>query len=116
MAKRTHSLPGRIARTKAAAGTVHRRQKLWQAMRILRGFSISDLMAVTEQSNRASVLTYLGQLRRAGFVRIQRGNGGRHEPSHFVLIRDSGPKAPGLLRNGAVVYDLNTETEYPLHD
>lgn len=116
MAKRTHSLPARIARTKAASGTVHRRLKQWQAMRILRRFTVSDLLAVTEQTNKHSLLTYLGQLRRAGFVRAHYGNRGRHEPTQFQLIRDSGPKPPALLKKGSVIYDLNTDTEYPLHD
>lgn len=116
MAKRTHSIPARIARTKRANGTVHRRLKQWQAMRILRKFTVFDLLAVTEQSNKRSLLTYLSQLRRAGYLRAHYGNRGRHEPTQFLLLRDSGPKPPALLKKGSVIYDLNTETEYPLHE
>lgn len=111
----TRSIPARIARTKAASGTPHRRELLWRAIRILRRFTTHELMAVAEQDNKRSVLQYLRQLRRAGFLRAQYGNAGRHEATSFVLIRNSGPKTPAVLQQGAVVYDPNTEQEYRLN-
>lgn len=71
-------------------------------------------MAICEVDNRKSVQTYVGQLRRAGFVRVlARGHEGRHEQTQFVVIRDLGPYAPALLQKRHSMFDPNTETEYP---
>lgn len=102
----------RIVQTK---GAEHRRGALWRALRILRRFTVFELMAVAEQDNKHSVLTFLGQLRKAGFLRAQAGNRGRHEPTTFFLIRDPGPACPAVLKRGMVVYDRNTDTEYPIN-
>lgn len=92
-----------------------KRTKLWAAMRMLRsGFTIGDLVAVCELDRRNSVQTYLGQLRRAGFVRaVARGNEGRHEQARFIVTRDLGPKPPALLQKRNSMYDPNTEQEFP---
>ena len=106
----------RVRKIQATKGAAARRVKLWQAMRILRQFTVADLMAVAEQEQdkKKSVLTYLGQLRRAGYLRTRYGNLGRHEAAHFFLIRDSGPLAPGMVNRGAAMWDWNTETDYPI--
>lgn len=103
----------RIAETK---GGRHRRARLWQAMRILRTFTAFDLLAVAELDGNCkhSVLVFLSQLRRAGYLRAHYGNPGLHEPTRFVLVRDSGPYTPALVKRGAAIWDWNTETEYPL--
>ena len=93
------------------------RAKLWEAMRILREFTASELMAVCELESRqrATVLTYVSQLRRAGFVRVARaGHQGRHEQNTFRIARNSGPLPPAIVRYGAAMYDPNTEQEYSL--
>lgn len=93
------------------------RTKLWEAMRILREFTVSELMAVCEleKKRRHAVLTYVSQLRRAGFVRIARaGNQGRQEQHTFRIARNSGPRPPAIVRYGAAMYDPNTELEYSL--
>lgn len=92
----------------------HKRGKLWQAIRILRTFTTHELQAVTELENRASAVTFCGQLRRAGFLTVQRGNEGRHQPVRYHLVRDSGPLVPSLCHGGADMYDPNEDKEYPI--
>jgi len=108
---RTANASKRIAQTKGAA---HRRGQLWFALRVLRRFTVGELLAVTEQDNKRSALQFLGQLRKAGFLRAHYGNAGKHEPTAYVLIRDSGPKCPSALKRGTAVFDHNTETEYAI--
>lgn len=105
-----------VKRIAATKGPRHRRARLWQAIRILRRFEVNDLLAVCELETRQreSVLTFLSQLRCAGYLRARYGNPGRHEATQFVLIRDSGPQTPALVRRGAAIWDWNTETEYSL--
>lgn len=99
-----------------AAGKGHRlvRGKLWQALRILRTFTVADLLAVAElaDSKRKSVLGFLYPLRRTGYLRV-RYVGPRGE-AVFQLVRDTGPLPPALVRNHTVVWDQNTATEYPV--
>lgn len=109
---RARSVCKRIARTK---GERHVRGRLWYAMRVLRSFTVFDLMAVAEVESKRSVLAFLGLLGKAGFVSAKYGNRGRHEVTQFRLVRNSGPKCPSILRAGKVVLDHNTLTEYPTH-
>lgn len=92
-------------------GVRHKRGKVWYAIRTLRTFTAGDLLAVTEQSNRQTVLGFLGQLRRTGFLTVSYGHRGE---AHFRLVRDSGPQCPALVRNRTAIYDHNTATEYAL--
>jgi len=107
----TTSISARVAATKGAA---HRRGKLWMALRILRNTTVDELLTVAEQDNRDSVVVFLSQLRRAGFVSARYGNPGRHEPTRYFLQRNTGPRCPALIKRGRVVYDPNTETEHPI--
>ncbi|GAP66296.1 hypothetical protein MBSD_n1600 [Mizugakiibacter sediminis] len=91
-----------------------RRQRLWQAMRIMRQFTVRELMAACEVEERRTVQAYLSLLRRAGFLRVVHADGARHEPSRYHLIRDSGPHGPSVIHRGRTVWDLNTDKEYPL--
>ena len=103
-------------RIQATKGPNARRVKIWHAIRILRNFTVGDLMAVAEQEfeKKHSVLTYLSQLRRAGYLRTRYGSTRRGEPAQFTLIRDSGPKPPGMVGRGTAMWDFNNETEYPI--
>lgn len=105
-----------VRRIVATKGSRHRAAKAWQAMRILRHFTADDLLAVCEfeKRQRQSLLTFLGYLRRAGYLRAHYGNPGRHEVTRYTLIRNSGPFPPAIVRNRTSVWDWNTETEYPL--
>jgi hypothetical protein len=108
---RTANASKRIACTK---GTAHLRGQLWFALRILRCTNVGELMAVAEQTKKRSALNFLRYLGAAGFVRVVHGNGGKHEPTTYVLIRDTGPKCPSILDNGKSVFDHNTDKEYRL--
>jgi hypothetical protein len=81
-------------------------------MRILRTFTLQDLMATCEQDNKRTVSTYVSQLRSAGYIQTRRGV--RHQLAHHQLVRDTGPRCPAIVGCGSVVYDLNTDTEYPI--
>lgn len=113
MSPKTRNFAARIARTKAGAGT-HVRGQLWYAMRVLHNFTQADLQAVAEVDKRRSVTVFLLLLRRAGYLRVRAGHHGRHEPHHYTLIRDSGPKCPALVNRGKAIYDHNTDTTYAL--
>jgi hypothetical protein len=103
----------RVARIRA---NKNKRAKLWDAMRMLPHFTAGDLLAVCELTSRHSVLTFIGQLRRAGFAAVAfRGNEAVHEQAAFRLIRNTGPTAPALItRAGKPVglFDLNTDQEH----
>lgn len=101
----------RIRRTK---GHGFMRGKLWYAMRTLRSFRISELIAVAEAPNRDSVQTFVGQLRRAGYIHPRHLNRGAHQETIFTLVRNSGPLCPAVMKRGTAVWDYNTETEYSI--
>lgn len=111
MAPPTANAAFRRQRNKAAHDD-HRCGKLWTAMRILRRFTASELCAVAEYENRQSALAYLNKLRHAGYLRNAR-NG--NDEAVWTLVRNSGPLTPAVLRNRTVVWDFNTQTEYPIH-
>lgn len=90
------------------------RARLWYAMRVLRSFTVSELLAVTEIENRRTTSSFLNTLVRAGFLSARRGNRGRREETTYRLARNSGPHCPALLRRGATVWDFNTHTEHPV--
>jgi hypothetical protein len=92
---------------------MRKRRALWAAMRIMREFTAGDIVAVCEIDKRASVQTYISQLRRAGFVSVAReGNRGRHEQKIFRIVRNTGPLPPALIARGTAMFDPNTEQEY----
>jgi hypothetical protein len=92
-----------------------KRATLWAAMRMLRHFTIGDLLAVCDLDarKRMSVTSYCGQLRRAGFLRMAEPNRGQHQAG-FVLARNSGPQPPAFITRKYAMYDANTEQTYPL--
>jgi hypothetical protein len=104
----------RIRRIAATKGPRHQRARLWYAIRTLRSFTVSELLAVAEvdDARRKSVLAFLSQLRRVGFLRAQYGNRGRHEATHFRLIRDPGPLTPAVVDRGTAVWDPNSWTRH----
>lgn len=107
----THNAARRHQQTK---GPRFVRGRLWYAMRTLRHFRLSELQAVAEVPNRATVQTFIAYLRRAGFVAPRHLNRGLHQETIFTLVRNSGPKCPAILKRRTVVWDYNTDTEYPI--
>lgn len=108
---KTRNFTRRIGQTRAAAGR-HQADKIWQAMRMLRRFTVAELVAVVETSTASTVGSYASVLARTGFLRVQRFH---RAPASYLLIRNSGPTPPSIVHRRTAVYDHNTETEYPLH-
>jgi len=85
-------------------------QRVWQAMRIKRRFTIPELQAAAGEIGKpvhyVHVHRYLSALRRAGYVRLVRSYRGRiGEHAVFQLACDSGPLRP-LVRQ-KMVFDPN---------
>ncbi len=106
-----------MARLHGARSRVFNRQprardRAWQSMRILRQFSLPDLMA-TAEIGKDNARKYIIGLRRAGYLVLARqkddGRKGGHEI--YRLVRDNGPKAPRLQTDGNT-YDPNTHQVY----
>ncbi len=94
----------------------HKRARIWQAMRIMRSFTLADLVATCEypQEHKRSIGVFVSALRRAGYLTVQRRNIGKHEAPVFRLVRNSGPHCPSIVHRGATVLDHNDGTEYPV--
>lgn len=103
-----------IARTQAKK---RKRHAMWQAMRILREFTATDIEVVAEAHSKRTVLAYLSQLRRAGFLKeVGTHNRGKHERKRFRLIRNTGPNPPAIIAKRNSMFDLNTDQEHPFND
>lgn len=85
------------------------RAKIWQAMRILRRFLISDL-ASTSEVPRKHAAVYLHRLRRAEYVREVQPRS-RAAEAVYQLVRNTGPLAPRLGKHG--ITDPNLEPAKP---
>lgn len=100
------------ARNRVWKRTPRARDRAWQSMRILRQFSVPDLVA-TAEIGRDNAHKYVRGLRRAGYLRVVRekreGVTGGHEA--YMLVRDTGPKAPRLQTDGNT-YDPNEHQVY----
>lgn len=90
------------------------RHRAWQSMRILRRFTIQDLVA-TAEIGISNVRVYLRGLERAGYVRREtdRCSGYRHACAVFRLIQDTGPQAPTLHKGQ--IRDLNQMPQETAH-
>ncbi|MBF0283610.1 MAG: hypothetical protein HQL51_04030 [Magnetococcales bacterium] len=77
------------------------RQKMWQAMRIARVFTLDGMAA--HGFNRLNVDDYLNRLARGGILRRLDGQGGK---ARFQLIKDVGPKAPQIKKD-KTIHDPN---------
>lgn len=81
------------------------RQVVWEAIRRLRTFKISDLedkTRITEETIR----TYVTGLTRAGYLEredYERAPGEPFQPSVWRLLRDVGIEAPRVRKDGSVV-------------
>lgn len=73
------------------------RERLWRAMRQLRGFDARQLQMVTETAE-DTVQTFVNGLRRTGYL-VKRGR-------RLMLIRDTGPRPPKLRTTGRPFFHL----------
>lgn len=87
------------------------KQKMWQAMRIMRFFTPSDI-AQTAEVSLGYATAFINTLRRAGYIRRQAGESGAFA-SH-QLLRNTGPNAPRHWVKERQVFDLNREVIYGL--
>jgi hypothetical protein len=88
------------------------RQQLWRAIRILRRFDIATLWAASSTAekpvSRPTAQDYVALLARAGYLKKK---GGTHSKPEYTLVRDSGPKAPTVIRV-IDMWDPNTKQAY----
>jgi len=85
------------------------RQKLWQSMRIMRRFTLPQLMA-TSGATESPTRAYVNALKRAGFLAVRRpaqGMAGAY--AVYQLLQDSGPQHP-TTNSIQVVYDPNRDS------
>jgi DNA-binding IscR family transcriptional regulator len=101
-----------MARTEGAHTRVFRRlprarDRAWQSIRILRQFTLADLVA-TAEIGRDNARKFVLGLRRAGYVREvrEKRNGHRGGYAIYRLTRDTGPHAPRMQSDGRT-YDTN---------
>jgi len=86
------------------------RQKIWVSMRIMRSFTVADLMATAEVSQGA-VTSYLQSLRHAGYVRSSVRRDAERGRMTYRLISNTGPLAPVDWRTIKTLFDPNTNEE-----
>ena len=88
------------------------RQLLWQSMRVLREFTIVDLVTTAESTKR-NAQQYVQALTRARYLRqTSTKRSTTLNPARFRLIRNTGPLAPRAGRTG--VLDPNTGEQFDL--
>ena len=85
------------------------RAKVWQAMRILKEFSIEELRLTTSHcSTYQTIKDYAMRLQRAGYLKATvaraSGRGGRYR---LLPGRNTGPLPPMIQRRGKRVFDPN---------
>lgn len=95
----------------AAGGKPYGRQAMWQAMRKLKRFTLSDV-AATSDCKRDSVRTYLHSLVRSGHIRAVGNIPARrsafltkpapeNRATLYELVKDQGVEAPRVMRDGS---------------
>ncbi|MEJ1402533.1 MAG: hypothetical protein RPU61_03315 [Candidatus Sedimenticola sp. (ex Thyasira tokunagai)] len=106
-----------MARLKGARDRIWNRQpvardRAWQSMRILRQFTIPDLMG-TADMGKDNARRYIRGLVLAGYLIVSRKKRNGHKGGHEVyrLVRDTGPRAPRLQTDGRT-YDPNEQKTY----
>lgn len=77
------------------------RARMWTAMRVLRTFSVPEVVATAEVSVTAAH-KYLRALERAGYLQVAREKQNGRTGGHVLyrLSRDTGPYAPRLGKDG----------------
>ncbi|MCB1826645.1 MAG: hypothetical protein KDJ54_19505 [Candidatus Competibacteraceae bacterium] len=90
------------------------RQRAWNGMRIFKRFSTVDLESSAEIST-ANLQKYVGALRRAGYVRLERPKRNGRALGHAIyrLVQCSGPRAPIVRNDGSGIYDPNHDRFVP---
>jgi hypothetical protein len=98
------------------------RERAWLAMRIHHRFTIGQIVASAardgERNARENARKYLAQLGQAGFVkelpnRLPGTSMGSNGFKRWVLIRNTGPRAPVYRAELQTVHDFNTGEDIP---
>lgn len=101
-------------RKRAPLSPTSGRQRIWNALRVLRKFTSAEVMATSEQGEDA-IKKYLKALLDGGYLRIgtpkREGVAGGHRG--YVLIRDTGPLAPRVSNDGLVDPNLTPAARAP---
>jgi len=90
-------------------------EQIWNAMRVLKTFSVQDIVVHSQSSHvqpsEAYVKTYITKLKRAGYLRVEAKGKKGQTPTRYRLIpaRVSGPLAPKIQRSHSV-FDANLQT------
>jgi hypothetical protein len=86
------------------------RQRIWQAMRIIRHFTIPDLCRAVDGATVANVQSFVSRLFKEGYVSklgtVRRGHAGEYQG--YQLTNDIGPTMPVFLKGR---HHKETETE-----
>lgn len=88
------------------------RDRAWQSMRMLRSFTLPDLMA-TAEIGYDNAKRYVAGLERSGYIRraVDKRNGRKGGHVVWMLVRNTGPQAPRLQSDGNT-YDPNEHQIY----
>lgn len=98
------------------------RERAWRSMRIRGRFTIGDLLSDAAREGEAdqknNAMRYVGILRRAGFLReLPKRRPGTALTSNgskvFVLVMNTGPRAPVWREKPRLVHDFNTGEDHP---
>lgn len=91
------------------------RSRLWRALRLRRVASVDDLLVLaakgTEGNPREDASKYLRALARAGILDQAYTRSG---PQRWLLLRDTGPKAPQWNKRQKRIFDPNDGSTYDL--
>lgn len=82
---------------------------IWRSMRVLRRFTLPELVSTVTTTTQKSIYTYVWRLKRAAYLASDRPK--KTERTVFRLLRDTGPYAPMLRRDGTV-YDANKKAVF----
>lgn len=106
-----------IGSTTRARKVKDARQQAWNAFRVYKVFTVSDIGPVAEISER-NLRAYVQALHRSGHLTLEHAKRNGHVNGHAVwrLARNSGPRRPHPLRDGAGVYDPNLDTVFPYRE
>lgn len=98
------------------------RERAWRAMRIRKRFTVADLVAdagtAKDANPTGNLQRYLQFLRAAGYVKdLPRRSSGTALTSNgfkrWMLIRDTGPRAPSVRSKKHAIHDFNTGEDVP---
>lgn len=92
------------------------RTRIWRAIRVSRKGTVREFLTLASQGEeigRDDAHRYLNALTSAGYLTRMCPRGEKSEP-RWLLIRDTGPKAPQWNRRQKRVFDANTGDTYEL--